>query len=244
METELRNIPEHVAIIMDGNGRYAKKLGQPRIKGHQEGMENVRRIALKANECGVKHLTLFAFSTENWTRPSKEVSFLMKLPGNFLSKFLPELIENNVVIKTIGDFVKLPKHTQKAVSKAIEETRDNTGMELIFALNYGSRDEIVTTTKTIVERVLCGEIAVEDINKDLFSAHLSTKGIPDPEVLIRTSGEHRISNFLLWQISYSELFFVKQSWPEFTEENFEQILYDYTHRERRFGGLKGDKDEN
>lgn len=234
----MRNIPQHVAIIMDGNGRYAKRLGMPRIKGHQEGMENVRRIALTANECGVKYLTLFAFSTENWTRPSKEVSFLMKLPGNFLGKFLPELKDKNIKIRTIGNFDGLPKHTQKSVSKAVLETAENTGMELIFALNYGSRDEIIHAVKTVAESVQNGDTAIEDINNELFSQHLFTKDVPDPEILIRTSGEYRISNFLLWQISYSELFFANESWPEFTPGNFEDILSQYQKRERRFGGLK------
>ena len=217
----MRNIPQHVAIIMDGNGRYAKRLGMPRIKGHQEGMENVRRIALTANECGVKYLTLFAFSTENWTRPSKEVSFLMKLPGNFLGKFLPELKDKNIKIRTIGNFEGLPKHTQKSVSKAVLETA-----------------EIIHAVKSVAESVQNGDIAIEDINNELFSQHLFTKDVPDPEILIRTSGEYRISNFLLWQISYSELFFANESWPEFTPENFEDILSLYQKRERRFGGLK------
>ncbi|CAD2076757.1 isoprenyl transferase [Phocicoccus pinnipedialis] len=234
----MENLPKHVAIIMDGNGRYAKRLGLPRVKGHQEGMENVRRIALTANECGVKYLTLFAFSTENWTRPSKEVSFLMKLPGNFLGKFLPELKEKNIKIKTIGNFEGLPKHTQKSVAKAVNDTENNTGMELIFALNYGSRDEIIHAVKSISNSVKNGEIVVDDIDNKLFSEHLFTKRVPDPEILIRTSGEYRISNFLLWQISYSELFFVKESWPEFTPQNFEEILSQYQNRERRFGGLK------
>ncbi|MBP1939113.1 isoprenyl transferase [Phocicoccus pinnipedialis] len=238
MDTLMENLPKHVAIIMDGNGRYAKRLGLPRVKGHQEGMENVRRIALTANECGVKYLTLFAFSTENWTRPSKEVSFLMKLPGNFLGKFLPELKEKNIKIKTIGNFEGLPKHTQKSVAKAVNDTENNTGMELIFALNYGSRDEIIHAVKSISNSVKNGEIVVDDIDNKLFSEHLFTKRVPDPEILIRTSGEYRISNFLLWQISYSELFFVKESWPEFTPQNFEEILSQYQNRERRFGGLK------
>ena len=239
------NGPNHVAIIMDGNGRYAKSLGLPRVKGHEQGMEAVRRIVVAANQLNIKYLTLYAFSTENWSRPQSEVSFLMKLPGIFMNKFLPELMRENVKVETIGEFDELPLHTKKAVSYAVNKTKNNTGLTLIFALNYGGRNEIVRAVKNIAKELERGTIESSNITDETFSTYLYTKDYPDPELLIRTSGEYRISNFLLWQISYSELYFTDTYWPELSVEEFNSIIESYCKRDRRFGGLKEERhDEN
>ncbi|AKG73784.1 isoprenyl transferase [Salinicoccus halodurans] len=234
---EIKALPEHIAIIMDGNGRYAKQRNRPRVNGHYEGMQNVKRITRHASDIGIKYLTLYAFSTENWSRPKSEVSYLMKLPGDFLGAFLPELIEKNVKVITIGNNEALPEHTVNAVSEAVEKTRDNTGMRLVFALNYGGRDELIRSIKAIAEEVSQGTLDKEEINQDTVDAHLYTKGIPEPEMMIRTSGEYRLSNFLLWQSSYSELFFTNTFWPEFTTEELDGMISQYQRRSRRFGGL-------
>lgn len=234
---EIRALPEHIAIIMDGNGRYAKQRNRPRVNGHYEGMQNVKRVTRHASDIGIKYLTLYAFSTENWSRPKSEVSYLMKLPGDFLGAFLPELIEKNVKVITIGDNDALPDHTVNAVSEAVEKTRDNTGLTLVFALNYGGRDELVRGIKVIAEEVKDGSLDVEDISQSTVDAHLYTTGTPDPEMMIRTSGECRLSNFLLWQSSYSELFFTDTFWPEFTTDELDGMILQYQRRSRRFGGL-------
>lgn len=234
---EIKALPEHIAIIMDGNGRYAKQRNRPRVNGHYEGMQNVKRITRHASDIGIKYLTLYAFSTENWSRPKSEVSYLMKLPGDFLGAFLPELIEKNVKVVTIGNNEALPEHTVNAVSEAVEKTRDNTGMRLVFALNYGGRDELIRGIKAIAEEVSEGTLDKEEINQDTVDAHLYTKGMPEPEMMIRTSGEYRLSNFLLWQSSYSELFFTNTFWPEFTTEELDGMISQYQRRSRRFGGL-------
>ena len=233
-----RPLPKHIAIIMDGNGRYAQLRGLPRIKGHYEGMQNVKSIVRHLSNLDVKYLTLYAFSTENWSRPSSEVKYLLKLPTDFLGTFLPELMEKNVKVTTIGHFNDLPKHTKKAVQTAIDRTKDNTGLNLIFALNYGARDEIQWAIKNIVKDARAGRIDEEEIDNNLIDSYLMTNGIPDPEMIIRTSGEYRLSNFLLWQSSYSELFFSHTLWPEFSTEELDDLIYQYQKRERRFGGLK------
>ena len=233
-----RPLPKHIAIIMDGNGRYAQLRGLPRIKGHYEGMKNVKSIVRHLSNLDVKYLTLYAFSTENWSRPSSEVKYLLKLPTDFLGTFLPELMEKNVKVTTIGHFNDLPKHTKKAVQTAIDRTKDNTGLNLIFALNYGARDEIQWAIKNIVKDAKAGRIDEEEIDNNLIDSYLMTNGIPDPEMIIRTSGEYRLSNFLLWQSSYSELFFSHTLWPEFSTEELDDLIYQYQKRERRFGGLK------
>lgn len=233
-----RPLPKHIAIIMDGNGRYAQLRGLPRIKGHYEGMQNVKSIVRHLSNLDVKYLTLYAFSTENWSRPSSEVKYLLKLPTDFLGTFLPELMEKNVKVTTIGHFNNLPKHTKKAVQTAIDRTKDNTGLNLIFALNYGARDEIQWAIKNIVKDAKAGRIDEEEIDNNLIDSYLMTNGIPDPEMIIRTSGEYRLSNFLLWQSSYSELFFSHTLWPEFSTEELDDLIYQYQKRERRFGGLK------
>ena len=229
--------PTHVAIIMDGNGRWAKKRNMPRVKGHYEGMQTVKKITKYASKLGIKYLTLYAFSTENWARPKEEVNYLMDLPEKMFTSFMPELMENNVKVEVIGVVEKLPENTRKAVEDAIEQTKNNTGLKLIFALNYGSKDEIVTAVKRIAQGAANNEYKVEEIDEQLISDNLFTKDTPDPDLLIRTSGEQRISNFLLWQIAYSEFIFTKVAWPDFVEEEFYKALLEYQSRDRRFGGL-------
>ena len=236
-EKKLEKIPTHVAIIMDGNGRWAKKRNMPRDKGHYEGMQTVKKITKYASKLGIKYLTLYAFSTENWARPKEEVSYLMDLPEKMFTSFMPELMENNVKVEVIGVVEKLPENTRKAVEDAVEQTKNNTGLKLIFALNYGSKDEIVTAVKRIAQGAANNEYKVEEIDEQLISDNLFTKDTPDPDLLIRTSGEQRISNFLLWQIAYSEFIFTKVAWPDFVEEEFYKALLEYQSRDRRFGGL-------
>jgi len=236
-EKKLKKIPTHVAIIMDGNGRWAKKRNMPRVKGHYEGMQTVKKITKYASKLGIQYLTLYAFSTENWARPKEEVSYLMDLPEKMFTSFMPELMENNVKVEVIGVVEKLPENTRKAVEDAIEQTKNNTGLKLIFALNYGSKDEIVTAVKRIAQGATNNEYKVEEIDEQLISDNLFTKDTPDPDLLIRTSGEQRISNFLLWQIAYSEFIFTKVAWPDFVEEEFYKALLEYQSRDRRFGGL-------
>ena len=236
-EKKLKKIPTHVAIIMDGNGRWAKKRNMPRVKGHYEGMQTVKKITKYASKLGIQYLTLYAFSTENWARPKEEVSYLMDLPEKMFTSFMPELMENNVKVEVIGVVEKLPESTRKAVEDAIEQTKNNTGLKLIFALNYGSKDEIVTAVKRIAQGATNNEYKVEEIDEQLISDNLFTKDTPDPDLLIRTSGEQRISNFLLWQIAYSEFIFTKVAWPDFVEEEFYKALLEYQSRDRRFGGL-------
>ena len=236
-EKKLEKIPTHVAIIMDGNGRWAKKRNMPRVKGHYEGMQTVKKITKYASKLGIQYLTLYAFSTENWARPKEEVSYLMDLPEKMFTSFMPELMENNVKVEVIGVVEKLPESTRKAVEDAIEQTKNNTGLKLVFALNYGSKDEIVTAVKRIAQGAANNEYKVEEIDEQLISDNLFTKSTPDPDLLIRTSGEQRISNFLLWQIAYSEFIFTKVAWPDFVEEEFYKALLEYQSRDRRFGGL-------
>ncbi|MHC5227492.1 isoprenyl transferase [Enterococcus sp. LJL99] len=235
-------IPKHVAIIMDGNGRWAQNRRLPRIAGHKEGMNTVKKITKHASHIGVKVLTLYAFSTENWKRPSEEVNFLMQLPVDFFDTFVPELIKENVKVNVMGYKEFLPEHTQDAVKRAIEQTEGNTGMVLNFALNYGSRAEIVTAVQGIATNVANQNISIEDIDEKMISDHLMTgflaEELRDPELLIRTSGEERISNFLLWQIAYSEFFFTEALWPDFDDNLLEIAIASFQNRNRRFGGLK------
>ncbi|WP_414049482.1 isoprenyl transferase [Macrococcus animalis] len=233
----IESVPKHIAIIMDGNGRWAKQRKMPRIKGHYEGMQTVKTITRHASDIGIKYLTLYAFSTENWSRPKDEVNYLMKLPGDFLTTFLPELIEKNVKVETIGFIDQLPEHTRKAVLEAIEKTKDNTGLTLVFALNYGGRKEIVSAVQLIAERYKDNELELSEITEDSFVEYLFTKEMPDPELLIRTSGEERLSNFLIWQSSYSEFVFVDTLWPDFGTAELDKCIETYHSRHRRFGGL-------
>lgn len=234
-------IPSHIAIIMDGNGRWAKKRSLPRVAGHHEGMKTVRKITRLANDLGVDVLTLYAFSTENWKRPKMEVDFLMRLPEEFLSTFLPELVSENVKVEMMGDHTNLPAHTLKAISKAKEATKDNTGLVLNFALNYGSRAEIVDSVKELAAQVAAGALAPEDITEDMITSGLMTKSLPEPDLLIRTSGEVRLSNFMLWQLAYTEFWFTETLWPDFNEDSLIAAIDNYQKRNRRFGGLKGEE---
>lgn len=234
---DLHNIPEHVAIIMDGNGRWAKQRKLPRIKGHYQGMQTVKKITKVASDIGIKYLTLYAFSTENWTRPENEVNYIMNLPVNFLKTFLPELIENNVKVETIGFMEYLPSSTLKAIAKAKEDTKDNTGLKLIFAINYGGRAEILNSVKTIYDELTAKGLTSDDITEEMIDDHLMTHAYPDPDLLIRTSGEQRISNFLIWQVSYSEFIFNEKLWPDFDKEELINCIKIYQSRQRRFGGL-------
>lgn len=233
----MENIPAHVAIIMDGNGRWAKSKGLPRVAGHREGMKVINKVVKKANELGIKVLTLYAFSTENWKRPKTEVDFLMRLPERFLSIELPKLKEENVKVMLMGSKENLPEHTLNAVETAIKETENNTGLILNFALNYGSRSEIIEAVKEIVLDVNNGKIKVDEINEEVLTKHLMTNQLSDPDLLIRTSGEIRLSNFMLWQLAYSEFWFTDVLWPDFTEKHFEEAIQVYQNRGRRYGGV-------
>ncbi|SDG98900.1 Undecaprenyl pyrophosphate synthetase [Alteribacillus persepolensis] len=235
--TKLGNIPEHIAIIMDGNGRWAKQKGLPRVAGHREGMKVINKIVAKASEVGVRYLTLYAFSTENWKRPKSEVEFLMKLPDRFLSKELPKLKKNNVQVRTMGEKSLLPAHTQKAVQKAVRETADNTGVVLNLALNYGSRHELVYAMKEIGKDIEKGKLAAKDIDEKLIASNLLCSDLPEPDLLIRTSGEQRLSNFMLWQLAYSEFWFTEVLWPDFTEHDLLQAIQTFQQRKRRYGGV-------
>lgn len=234
-------IPSHIAIIMDGNGRWAKKRAMPRVAGHHEGMKTVRKIARVADNLGVKVLTLYAFSTENWKRPKTEVDYLMSLPEKFLDDFLPEIMERNICVQMIGEKEGLPEHTKKALNKALEKTKNNTGMILNFALNYGSRAEIVRATKKMIKDVQEGKLSIDAITEETMNQYLMTSHLPEPDLLIRTSGEVRLSNFMLWQLAYTEFWFTDTLWPDFTEDDFLEAIQAYQRRNRRYGGLKGEE---
>jgi undecaprenyl diphosphate synthase len=229
------NIPRHIAVIMDGNGRWAKKQGAARIFGHQNAITAVRETTEFCAENKVDFLTLYAFSTENWARPKYEVDGLMTLLVKTIDKELPTLQKNNVKLRTIGDTGKLPGETQRKLEFAMEDTSDNTGLNLVLALNYSGRSEIVDMVRGIAEKITQGVINPEDVNDYLISESLSTKDIPDPELLIRTSGEMRISNFLLWQLAYTELYFTDVLWPDFRKEHMKAAVEAFQRRERRFG---------
>ena len=225
------NMPRHVAVIMDGNGRWAKKRGLRRENGHREGRKSVRKIVECCVELGIKNLTLYAFSTENWNRPKLEVDALMSLLISTISKETKTLMDNNIRLSAIGNLNDLPKKCQKELQDAIDKTKKNNRTTLILALSYSSKWEIINAIKQIVK----DGVSEEDINEEMFSQYLTTKGVPNPELLIRTSGEQRISNFLLWQISYSELYFTEKLWPEFNKEDFYEAIFEFQKRERRFG---------
>ena len=231
----IAKLPAHVAIIMDGNGRWAKSQGKPRVFGHKSGVVSVREVTEGAAELGVHYLTLYAFSTENWSRPTFEVNALMTLLVETVRKEVSTLNKNNIRLQAIGNLHGLPEKTRLTLLEGIELTKDNTRMTLILALNYSSRWEIVEATKRIAQKVAEGQLSPEDIDTTLFTQYLTTKDIPDPELLIRTGGEHRISNYLLWQAAYAELFFTSVMWPDFRKEHFYSAILDYQNRERRFG---------
>ena len=231
------NLPKHVAIIMDGNGRWAKQRHLPRVEGHRAGAESARVIIRTAGELGVKYLTLYAFSAENWNRPKDEVDALMKYLVHYLKSETPELNKNNVRLEVIGQIYRLPENVQEHLKKSIATLSRNNGLTLVMALSYGSRIEIVEAVRSIAEKVKLGKLDHADINEKVISEHLWTRNVPDPDLLIRTSGEMRISNFLLWQISYTELVVTPTFWPDFRKPQFYEALEEYTRRHRRFGGL-------
>lgn len=226
-------IPKHVAIIMDGNGRWAKQQGKERTFGHQAGAEIVQNITEEAARLGVKYLTLYTFSTENWSRPQNEIAALMNLLLNSIEE--ETLMKNNICFRVIGDFEKLPTEVQDSLSACIEHTSKNTGMQLVLALSYSSRWEITEAVRQIAIQAKNGEITPEQITDEYISSHLATSFMPDPDLLIRTGGEIRLSNYLLWQCAYSELYFCDTFWPDFNNEEFRKAIYEYQQRERRFG---------
>ena len=230
-----KSVPEHIAIIMDGNGRWAKSKGEDRLHGHSKGVDAVRETLKAAVDLKVKFLTLYAFSTENWNRPKEEVEGLMNLLVMSLANELDELNENGVRLQAIGNIIGLPESCQESLSEAIEQTKNNTSITLVLALNYSSKWEIEQMVKNISSKVKEGVISQEKIDNELISSELTTNGIPDPELLIRTSGEHRVSNFLLWQIAYTEFYFLDMFWPDFGKKELYDAIYDYQNRERRFG---------
>lgn len=233
-------VPNHVAIIMDGNGRWAEEQGLERSAGHAEGVEAIRRVTISANELGVKVLTLYAFSTENWKRPMREVQYLMGLPGKFFNRFVPELMDENVKVMVTGFDKKVPDFTKRSIFKAVEKTKNNTGMILNFAFNYGGRAEIIQAVTDISKEVLAENIDPNKIDEETINAHLLTaqlKEYQDVDFLIRTSGELRISNFLLWQNAYSEFYFTDEFWPNFNKDLFQSAIAEYQARNRRYGGV-------
>ncbi len=238
MKQTKSNIPEHVAIIMDGNGRWARRRGLPRIKGHQEGAESVRAIVRACKNAGVKYLTLYAFSVENWIRPKAEIRGLMRLLKYFLTRQEHELHENKVRLRVIGRIQDLPEEIQKELARVIKATEHYTEGTLILALSYGGRAEITDAVKRIARRVKKGDLNPADIDEAVIAGHLYAPDIPDPDLMIRTSGEMRISNFLLWQLSYAELYVTDILWPDFREEEFKRALASYAQRQRRFGDIK------
>ncbi len=229
------HLPKHIAIIMDGNGRWAGMRGLPRIAGHREGIKSVRNIVTSSSELGIKVLTMYAFSAENWKRSEFEVNALMMFLEEFLQKELKTLMENDVRFMTIGQTDKLPRSVQKWLKKVIKETENNNSMILNIALSYGGRTEIVDGMRALSRDILNGTVSPDDIDINMFSDYLYTKGLPEPDLMIRTSGETRISNFLLWQIAYAELYFTKTLWPDFRKKDLFMAILDYQHRERRFG---------
>ena len=228
-------LPKHVAIIMDGNGRWAKQRNLPRVAGHYEGINSVREIVRVSGKIGIETLTLYTFSSDNWERPSKEVSALMRLLVKSIREELKELLDQNVQIRTIGRFEDLPDLARKELLEAMQKTKSNTGLILNLALSYSSRNEILRAIQCIIDKVLAGERSNTSISEEEFSEYLYTKKLRDPDLLIRTSGESRISNFLLWQLAYTEIYFTKTLWPDFRENEFLDAIENYQHRERRFG---------
>ncbi len=233
---KLEKIPEHVAIIMDGNGRWAKQRGLPRLKGHEQGAESVRAVLRAARQSGVKYLTLYAFSTENWVRPKDEVEGLMNLLGLFMDRYEDDLLKNKIRLRVMGQVERLPEKVQKKLAKLMEKSAKNYEYTLIVALSYGGRTEIADAAKAIARKAAKGEIDPETVNEETVAQHLYLPDVPDPELMIRTSGEMRLSNFLLWQLSYAELYVTDVFWPDFREKEFFQALEAFNQRGRRYGG--------
>ena len=230
-------VPEHIAIILDGNGRWAKKRGLPRTAGHTKGAKNIETISREAYKMGVKYLTIYVFSTENWSRPQSEVDSIMKLLNNYLSDCLKNAKKNNMQVRIIGDITRLSEDMQEKIVKLEEVSKQYDGLNLNVAINYGSRDEIVRATRRIASKVKDGKIDANDITIDMISDNLDTREIPDPDLLIRTSGEMRLSNYLLWQLAYSEFYFTDVPWPDFSKEDLEEAIEEYSRRNRRYGNV-------
>ena len=237
MSDQPSNVPRHVAIIMDGNGRWAKERGLPRLEGHRAGAESVRECVEACKQIGIEYLTLYAFSSENWNRPPAEVSALMTLLERFLDQKANEMMKQDVRLTAIGHLDRLPEKTRDKLNKAIERTANNKSLTLVLALSYGSREEITEAARSLVKDAVEGRLAPGDVTAELFASRLYTHDIPDPDLMIRTSGEMRVSNFLLWQISYSELVIFKKFWPDFAQSDFFEAVDEYSRRHRRFGGL-------
>ncbi len=234
-QIDLSRLPRHIAIIMDGNGRWAKKQGLARMFGHRQGVETVHNITVAATKLGVEYLTLYTFSTENWNRPKEEVDALMTLLVDTIAKETPTLMNNNVRLQTIGDLSRLPDGARAKFLQCIDQTSRNTGLTMVLALSYSARWEITNAVQQAVAMAQAGQLRAEEVDEQMVSSLMTTREIPDPDLLIRTSGEYRISNFLLWQLAYSELYFTDCLWPEFTEEELYKAIVDYQKRERRFG---------
>ena len=232
------NIPQHVAIILDGNGRWAKAKGLPRNYGHLEGAKTVEKICEAAWDMGVKYLTVYAFSTENWKRPKEEVDALMKLLRNYMKNCLKTASKNNMVVRVIGDKTGLDEDICEKIEELEKVSSTNTGLHFQIAINYGSRDEIVRSVRKVMEDVKAGKIEADQMDEAMFDSYLDTAGIPSPDLLIRTSGEQRLSNFLMWQLAYTEFYFTEVPWPAFTKEDLEKAIEKYNSRDRRFGGVK------
>ncbi len=231
------NIPKHIAIIMDGNGRWAKERGLPRTEGHRKGVKRVKEIVKAAQELGVKVVTFFAFSAENWSRPKKEINVLMRYLDNFLVREVKEMDKNNIRFLSIGRDEPLPLFIQKRIKEAQSKTEGNTGLTVVLALNYGARQEIVDAAKQFASAVMRSKADINDLDEEIFSRYLYTAKLPDPDLLIRTSGQLRVSNFLLWQLSYAEFYFPKKCWPDFGAADLKEAIEEYQSRERRFGGV-------
>jgi len=236
--TEKNSIPQHVAMIMDGNGRWAQERRLSRTAGHREGIKRVEEIIEAAGELGIKVVTFFAFSSENWVRPKSEISMLMRSLSSFLDSKVDKLHNNNIRLVTIGRNDPLPQYVQEKLRAAKEKTKKNTALTVVLALNYGARQEIVDAAKMVARKAVGGSLDIDTLTPDIFNGYLYTAGLPDPDLLIRTSGEMRISNFLLWQLSYAELYFPKKYWPDFRKQDLIEALEEFAKRERRFGGIK------
>ena len=232
------NIPQHVAIILDGNGRWAKAKGMPRNYGHAQGSKNVEKICEEAWRMGIKYLTVYAFSTENWNRPKEEVNALMKLLRNYMKTCLKTAAKNDMKVRVIGDITKLDEDIQKRILELEEATKNNSGLNFQIAINYGSRDEITRAVRTLAEDVKEGKLMPEEVNEACIERYLDTHDIPDPDLLIRTSGEQRLSNYLLWQLAYTEFYFTDVPWPDFSKQELEKAIEQYNRRDRRYGGVK------
>ena len=244
IDGETLNVPEHVAIILDGNGRWAKKRFMPRNYGHMQGAKTVEKICEVARDLGIKYFTVYAFSTENWKRPQSEVDALMKLLRKYMVDSLERTAKNNMRVRVIGDKTRLSEDIQKSIADVETASAGNTGLNFTIAINYGSRDEMIRAMRKMTKDCADGRFAPEEITEELFEGYLDTHGIPDPDLLIRTSGELRLSNYLLWQLAYTEFYFTDVPWPDFSKEELEKAIETYNHRDRRYGGVKEEEEQN